>query len=298
MREIRKARDHEEHVDPGEAAGKQRAIGVEGDHPDDRERAQPVDVRSEIEVAPASRRGEVGRVEGLIQRGFPWTLGESETGKAQCGDPQGALAAPAARPIMPVMPNADPKKPRAALFRARDDAARSAARLRRLGFAVARLPAIEIVALAYTPERKRYDAVVAASDKAFVADVSVDRASPLYVVGARTARAAEARGWRLAAPSAPDSRRLAEILKGAMPRAAAVLYLAGRDRKPAIEAAFADIEAFEVGRSLCGRTAAKLASGTRSARSKRAGSRFIIRAGRPRSPSSSPAREARPRISA
>ncbi len=147
---------------------------------------------------------------------------------------------------MPVMPNADPKKPRAALFRARDDAARSAARLRRLGFAVARLPAIEIVALAYTPERKRYDAVVAASDKAFVADVPVDRASPLYVVGARTARAAEARGWRLAAPSAPDSRRLAEILKGAMPRAAAVLYLAGRDRKPAIEAALANIEAFEL----------------------------------------------------
>ena len=66
-----KARDHEEHVDPGEAAGQQRAIGVEGDHPDDRERAQPVDVRSEIEIAPASRRGEVGRVEGLIQRGFP-----------------------------------------------------------------------------------------------------------------------------------------------------------------------------------------------------------------------------------
>ena len=46
--------------------------------------------------------------------------------------------------------------------------------------------------------------------------------------------------------SAPNSRRLAEILKGAMPRAAAVLYLAGRDRKPAIEAALANIEAFEL----------------------------------------------------
>lgn len=88
--------------------------------------------------------------------------------------------------------------------------------------------------------------MVATSDKAFVADVSVDRASPLYVVGARTARAAEARGWRLAAPSATNSRRLAEILKSAMPRDAAVLYLAGRDRKPAIEAAFADTELFEL----------------------------------------------------
>ena len=144
------------------------------------------------------------------------------------------------------MPNADPKKPRAALFRARDDAASSAARLRRLGFGVARLPAIEVVPLAFTPERKRYDAVVAASDKAFLADAFVDRASPLYVVGARTARAAEARGWRLAAPPAPDSRRLVEILKGAIPRGAAVLYLAGRDRKPTIEAALANAEALEL----------------------------------------------------
>jgi uroporphyrinogen-III synthase len=147
---------------------------------------------------------------------------------------------------MPVMPNSDPTKPRAALFRARDDAARSAARLRRLGFAVARLPAIEIIPLAFTAKRKRYDAVVAASDKAFLEDVSVDRASPLYVVGARTARAAAALGWRLAAPPAPDSQRLAETLKGAMPRGATVLYLAGRDRKPAIEVAFAGTEGFEL----------------------------------------------------
>jgi uroporphyrinogen-III synthase len=147
---------------------------------------------------------------------------------------------------MLVMPNADPEKPRAALFRARDDAASGAARLRRLGFAVARLPAIEIVALAFTPKRKRYDAVVAASDKAFLADASVDRASPLYVVGARTARAAEARGWRLAAPPAPDSRRLVELLNCAVPRGAAVLYLAGRDRKPAIEAALANAATLEL----------------------------------------------------
>ncbi len=147
---------------------------------------------------------------------------------------------------MLVMRNVDPNKPRAALFRARDDAAGSAARLRRFGFAVARLPAIEIVPLAFAPERKRYDAVVAASDKAFLADVSVDRSSPLYVVGARTARAAKARGWRLAAPPAPNSRRLAEVLKSAMPCGAAVLYLAGRDRKPTIEGAFADTQAFEL----------------------------------------------------
>lgn len=147
---------------------------------------------------------------------------------------------------MLVMPNADANKPRAALFRARNDAASTAAQLRRLGFAVARVPAIEIVALAFTPKRRRYDAVVAASDKAFLADTSVDRASPLYVVGARTARAAEAHGWRLAAPPAPDSRRLVEMLNRTISRGAPVLYLTGRDRKPAIEAALAGATTLEL----------------------------------------------------
>ena len=74
----------------------------------------------------------------------------------------------------------------------------------------------------------------------------IDRAAPLFVVGARTARAAEAEGWRLAAPPAPDAARLVETLKDAVPSGAAVLYLAGRDRKPAIEAALAGPVALEV----------------------------------------------------
>ena len=127
-------------------------------------------------------------------------------------------------------------------------------------FAVARVPAIEIVALAFTPKRRRYDAVVAASDKAFLADTSVDRASPLYVVGARTARAAEAHGWRLAAPPAPDSRRLVEMLNRTISRGAPVLYLTGRDRSLTIEAALAARDNAGIGRGLCGRSAAKLAS--------------------------------------
>ena len=57
-----KARDDEEYVDPAEAAGKQCAVGVENNHPDHRERTQPVDVFPEIEVAPPSRGGEVGRI--------------------------------------------------------------------------------------------------------------------------------------------------------------------------------------------------------------------------------------------
>ena len=105
---------------------------------------------------------------------------------------------------------------------------------------------MEIVPLAFAPGRARYDAVVATSAKAIPADASVDRGAPLYVVGARTADAAERRGWRLAAPPAPDSDRLAETLKRRIPEGAAVLYLAGRDRKPTLERALEGATALEV----------------------------------------------------
>ena len=135
---------------------------------------------------------------------------------------------------------------RVALFRARQDALASAARLRRLGFSVACLPAIEIRAQAVRPRQSRYDAVVATSDKAFLGDGPCDKSSPLYVVGARTGRAAEARGWRLAAPPAPHAAQLIERLTGALRSDASVLYLAGRDRKGAIEAALSETFALEV----------------------------------------------------
>jgi uroporphyrinogen-III synthase len=144
------------------------------------------------------------------------------------------------------MPSQDAARPRVALFRAREDAAGSAARLRRLGFSVACLPVMEVAPLAFAPHRRRYDAVIATSGKAFLEDAPVDRASPLYVVGARTGRAAESRGWRLAAPPAPDSARLIETLKRTIPPAAAVLYLAGRDRKPALEAALGSPPELEI----------------------------------------------------
>ena len=132
------------------------------------------------------------------------------------------------------------------MFRAREDAASAAARLDRLGFAVARLPVLEVVPLAFTVKRSRYDAVIATSGKAFLADAPVDRSAPLYVVGARTARTAEAGGWRIAAPPAPDAAGLIETLKDAIPPGAAVLYLAGRDRKPALESALSGALALEV----------------------------------------------------
>ena len=79
-----------------------------------------------------------------------------------------------------------------ALFRERMDASATAARLRRHGFSVACLSAIEIETKPVQPQRSRYDAVIATSDKAFHADGPSDLSSPLYAVGARTGRTAEA----------------------------------------------------------------------------------------------------------
>jgi uroporphyrinogen-III synthase len=137
-------------------------------------------------------------------------------------------------------------RPQVALFRERNDANASAARLRRLGFAVACLPVIEIRTTPVELRRSRYDAIVATSGKAFLSDSPLHKSLPLYVVGARTGHAAEARGWRLALPPAPDANQLVKMLTGALKPKASVLYLAGRDRKEVVETALSERFALEV----------------------------------------------------
>jgi uroporphyrinogen-III synthase len=135
---------------------------------------------------------------------------------------------------------------RVALFRAGGDGARSGAKLRRLGFRVASLPVVEIAPMRVQTASKRYDAVVASSAKAFIGEATLEAAAPFYAVGVQTARAAQARGWRLAAPPAPDAAQLIETLRRELPLAVRVLYLAGRDRKPTLEAALVGFCALEV----------------------------------------------------
>jgi uroporphyrinogen-III synthase len=135
---------------------------------------------------------------------------------------------------------------RVALFRARDDSAASAARLRWLGFSVVCAPVVEIVARPVTPVKTRYDVVVATSANAFLNEAPVATAAPLFVVGAKAGRAAEKRGWRLAAAPAPDADKLIATLRRQMAPGAAALYLAGRDRKRTLEAALGAICSLEV----------------------------------------------------
>jgi uroporphyrinogen-III synthase len=138
------------------------------------------------------------------------------------------------------------ERPAVALFRAREDATATAARLRRLDFSVVCLPVIEIRPSPVDPRRLRYDAVIASSDKAFLSAPRLDTRSALYVVGARTGRAAEGRGWRLASPPAREAGELVTTLIAMLNPGASVLYLAGRDRKEAIEAALAERFELEV----------------------------------------------------
>ena len=169
--------------------------------------------------------GGAGKAEGLKPR--------APIGKGR------ALAAAAVRPILPGMTMGGPALA-VALFRARDDAALSVARLRKLGFRAISAPVIEIAPVRVRAAHKRYDAVVASSARAFAGGAIAEAASPLYVVGARTARAAEAIGWPPAAPPARDAARMVEILRRDLPRGASVLYLAGRDRKPTLEASLGE----------------------------------------------------------
>jgi uroporphyrinogen-III synthase len=132
-----------------------------------------------------------------------------------------------------------------ALFRAREDAAASAKRLRRLGFAVAWLPVIEIQTRAVQPRQEGFDAAIATSDKAFLAGAPGDASTPIFVVGARSARAAKARGWRLGSPPAADATELIDVLTRRLRPGARLLYLAGRDRKSPLEEALARVFTLE-----------------------------------------------------
>jgi uroporphyrinogen-III synthase len=131
--------------------------------------------------------------------------------------------------------------PAVALFRAREDAEASAARLAARGFAAIIAPVVELHGTDAAAPDERFDFAVATSAKAFhfASDAVLDaaRALPLYVVGEKTAAAARARGLSPAGDAAADLDELIPRLRGLAGRA---LYLAGRDRRPDLEAALAD----------------------------------------------------------
>jgi uroporphyrinogen-III synthase len=130
--------------------------------------------------------------------------------------------------------------PAVALFRAREDAEPSAARLSARGFSTIIAPVVELYGTDAAPPDETFDFALATSAKAFQfaseAVLNAARALPLYVVGEKTAAAARTRGTFPVGAIAADLTDLMPRLPGISGRA---LYLAGRDRRPDLEDALA-----------------------------------------------------------
>ena len=125
---------------------------------------------------------------------------------------------------------------RVLVLRAREDAERTASRLRAMGFTPLLSPVLEIVGTGAAIPRGPFDAVLATSAKGleFCAEPGDLRTPPLHAVGARTAQIARELGWR---PDlvAGDARGLSPLIHGRYERPARFLYLAGRDRQNELE---------------------------------------------------------------
>jgi uroporphyrinogen-III synthase len=132
------------------------------------------------------------------------------------------------------------------LTRALDEAARTAASLAALGHAAILSPVLEIVPTGAEWPAGVVDGVLGTSAQAFeFFSASPDwpapearRLMPLYAVGARTLEAARERGFEGRATLAHDARTLARVMIKMLENAAParLVYLAGRDRKPDLEA--------------------------------------------------------------
>jgi uroporphyrinogen-III synthase len=120
------------------------------------------------------------------------------------------------------------------LLRAEEDAARTGERLRGMGFEPLLSPVLEIVATGAAPPTDALDAALATSAKG-VALCSFSLALPLHAVGARIGALAAARGWG-SGLRAETATALGREVCARYPAPARFLYLAGRDRKKALEA--------------------------------------------------------------
>jgi uroporphyrinogen-III synthase len=125
---------------------------------------------------------------------------------------------------------------RVLVLRAREDAERTASRLRAMGFTPLLSPVLEIVGTGAAIPRGPFDAVLATSAKGleFCARPGELQSLPLHAVGARTGEIAREIGWRLDL-LAGDASALAPLIHARYGTPARFLYLAGRDRQSDLE---------------------------------------------------------------
>lgn len=127
------------------------------------------------------------------------------------------------------------------LTRAAADAERTGARLAEAGHDVLLAPVIEIVSLGASWPGGVVDAVLATSGQALAMldpgpSPEARRLMPLFLVGDRTAAIAREQGFLGPVTTAKTAACLAAVFPSLAYRPHALLYLAGRDRKPDIEA--------------------------------------------------------------
>ena len=127
------------------------------------------------------------------------------------------------------------------LTRPEADAKRSAKRLAALGHEVLIAPLFEIVPTGAPAPEGHFDQLLATSAHAFegLGPHAQCLKQPLHVVGERTAAAARASGLTQVERVEPDAKTLAISIARALRRPQTFLYLAGRDRRPELEASLA-----------------------------------------------------------
>ncbi len=130
------------------------------------------------------------------------------------------------------------------LTRARDDAARTRLRLAEEGHQVSVSPVIAVVPTGATRPPGVVDALVATSGHAFAAldgwpTPETRRLMPLLLVGQRTAATAREHGFLGPSVVAMNATDLAVAIPDLSRQVRRLVYIAGRDRKPDLENAFA-----------------------------------------------------------
>ena len=123
--------------------------------------------------------------------------------------------------------------------RARVDGLRTARALAASGHEAVLAPVLTIAALPFTAPRTLPDAVVATSGHAAGVlspeQVASLRLRPAFAVGAQTAETLRDAGWTQVRIAEGRVAALADLLCGALPAPARLLYLAGRVRAPDLE---------------------------------------------------------------
>lgn len=118
------------------------------------------------------------------------------------------------------------------LTRARSDAARTAARLSRLGYQVSLAPVLDVTATEDPPPAENWDALVLTSARAIPALVELQSSNkPLFAVGERTGQAARRAVSMPVLIAEGDSASLTRLVHETLPPPASLLHVAGRHRK-------------------------------------------------------------------